>query len=58
MEKNKLLEYDKKIKDGAGDTTPIKNGEAFYAVAYGSKPGIKNYWLYEDMLSITLMDYI
>ena len=40
------------IKDGAGDTTPLRDREAFYAVAHGKQPGIYSYWKYEfPMLS-------
>ncbi|KAK4103556.1 hypothetical protein N658DRAFT_494048 [Parathielavia hyrcaniae] len=36
------------IKDGAGDTTPTWNSEAFYAVANGTRPGVYLYWHGED----------
>ncbi|KAG9235622.1 hypothetical protein BJ875DRAFT_503914 [Amylocarpus encephaloides] len=32
------------IKDGAGETTPPRGSQAFYAVAHGRKPGIYPYW--------------
>ena len=32
------------IKDGAGQTTPLGDSEAFYAVAHGKRPGIYPYW--------------
>lgn len=36
--------YDSKIKDGAGETTPQKGQIAYYAVANGRNPGIKTYY--------------
>ncbi len=35
------------IKEGAGSTTPVRDSQAFYAVAHGRKPGIYPYWQYE-----------
>ncbi|KAL3421822.1 hypothetical protein PVAG01_05978 [Phlyctema vagabunda] len=32
------------IKEGAGSTTPVRDSQAFYAVAHGRKPGIYPYW--------------
>ena len=29
---------------GAGETTPIRNSEAFYAVAHGKQLGVTPYW--------------
>ncbi|KAL0942304.1 fungal specific transcription factor [Colletotrichum truncatum] len=37
-------EHKEVIKNGNIPTTPEWNSEAFYAVAYGSKPGIHAYW--------------
>lgn len=35
------------IKDGAGSTTPVRDSQAFYAVAHGRNTGIYPYWQYE-----------
>ena len=35
------------IKKGAGSTSPLRNSQAFYAVANGMTPGIHQYWQYE-----------
>jgi len=35
------------IKDGAGETTPLRDSQAFYAVAHGKRPDIYPYWYYE-----------
>jgi hypothetical protein len=35
IHKNGVVEPKEVIKEGAGETTPILNSEAFYAVAHG-----------------------
>jgi hypothetical protein len=45
MHKNGVITYDKVIKEGAGETTPLRHGEAFYAVANGNNPGIYQYYM-------------
>lgn len=44
LNENGASEHQEIIKNGAGETTPIWNSEGFYAVAYGGRPGIYNYW--------------
>ena len=48
MNSKGVLEPKEVIKDGAGETAPIKGQEALYAVANGTRIGIKAYWLYES----------
>ena len=36
--------YEYKIKDGAGETTPHKGQMAYYAVANGRNPGVQTYY--------------
>jgi hypothetical protein len=45
MSRNGVVTYDKIIKEGAGETTLLRQGEAFYAVANGKKPGIYQYYM-------------
>ena len=52
MKRNGVTKPKEVIKDGAGDTTPLRDREAFYAVAHGKQPGIYSYWKYQfPMLS-------
>jgi len=44
MNKKGVTLYDEVIKEGAGKTTPLRQCEAFYAVANGNKPGIYPYY--------------
>lgn len=47
MNRNGVTEPKEAIKDGAGETTPLRGSVAFYAVAHGKRPGIYTYWQYE-----------
>jgi viroplasmin and RNaseH domain-containing protein len=40
----RVKNYEYKIKDGAGETTPQKGQMAYYAVANGRNPGIRTYY--------------
>jgi viroplasmin and RNaseH domain-containing protein len=44
MNRNRVTEPKEVIKDGAGETTPLRDSQAFYAVAHGKQPGIYPYW--------------
>ena len=44
MNKNGVTEPKEVIKDGVGETTPLRNNQAFYAVAHGNRPGIYPDW--------------
>lgn len=44
MKRKGVTEPKEVIKDGAGETTPLRDDQAFYAVAHGRKPGIYPYW--------------
>ena len=44
MKRNGVMEPKEVIKDGAGETTPLRDSQAFYAVAHGKRPGIHPYW--------------
>lgn len=44
MKMNKVAVPQEVIKDGAGETAPMWDSEAFYAVAHGRQPGIYPYW--------------
>lgn len=37
-------EWDEVLKPTALDTTPMQDDLAFYAVAHGSRPGIRECW--------------
>jgi hypothetical protein len=39
-----VTEPEEVIKDGAGETTPLRDSQAFYAVAHGKRLGIYPYW--------------
>ncbi len=47
MKSKGVVESKEVIKDGAGETTPQWDSQAFYAIANGKKPGIYEYWQYE-----------
>ena len=44
MRNNEVEHYNRDVKHGAGTTTPKKGETAYYAVAYGHKPGIREYY--------------
>ncbi|RYC79463.1 hypothetical protein BFJ63_vAg17655 [Fusarium oxysporum f. sp. narcissi] len=44
MSKKGVEDAEEVIKDGAGETTPLPDGPIYYAVAYGSQPGIYPFW--------------
>ncbi|KAH6678600.1 hypothetical protein B0J14DRAFT_583093 [Halenospora varia] len=44
MVEEKVENYEYKIKDDAGETTPHKGQTAYYAVANGRNPGIQTYY--------------
>jgi len=44
MEDHGVEDYKYEIKQGAGETTPEKNQTAYYAVANGRTPGIREYY--------------
>lgn len=44
MQRKGVTEPKEVIKDGAGETTPLRDSQAFYAVAHGKRPGIYPYW--------------
>ncbi|KAK7928711.1 hypothetical protein PG985_005709 [Apiospora marii] len=44
MREWEVEDYEVIIKDGAGDTTPLRKSKAFYVVAYGKKCGTLSYW--------------
>ena len=44
MKRKGVTEPKEVIKDGAGETTPLRASQAFYAVAHGKRPGIYPYW--------------
>lgn len=44
MKKMKVTKHTEVIKDGAGETSPLWNTKAYYAVAHGKQPGIYEYW--------------
>jgi len=44
MRDQRVENFDRKLKQGAGTTTPQKGETAYYAVANGRKSGIKKYY--------------
>jgi len=44
MRNNEVEHYNRDVKHGAGTTTPKKGETAYYAVANGHKPGIREYY--------------
>lgn len=44
MRKRGVTKYKEIIKEGAGETSPLLDSQAFYAVAHGNRPGIYPYW--------------
>jgi viroplasmin and RNaseH domain-containing protein len=44
MKEREVTEPKEVIKVGAGETTPLRGSQAFYAVAHGRKPDIYPYW--------------
>jgi hypothetical protein len=44
MKRKGVTEHKEVIKDGAGETTPVRDSQAFYAVAYGKQPDIYPFW--------------
>ena len=44
MADKEVSEYKEVIKDTALDTTPKRGSMAYYAVAHGEDPGIRNVW--------------
>lgn len=52
MEENGASQCKTVIKSTALDTTPERGSTAYYAVAYGTKPGIYKFWLYDTPTAI------
>ena len=44
MRNNGVEDYNRKIKQVAGTTTPEKEETAYYAVASGLKPGLREHY--------------
>lgn len=44
MRNKGVEEYNYKIEQGAGTTTPEKEETAYYAIANGHKPGIRKHY--------------
>ena len=44
MEEEKILSYELRLKGGHGATKPERTGPAYYAVANGRNPGIREYY--------------
>lgn len=47
MNSEGVTEPQEVIKDGAGETTPVRGMQAYYAVANGKQHGIYPFWQYE-----------
>jgi viroplasmin and RNaseH domain-containing protein len=44
MEQKGIVGYKEIIKDTALETTPERKDKAYYAVAHGANPGIREFW--------------
>ena len=52
MKAYRVIDCKEVIKDGAGDTTLLGKGKAFYTIAYENRLSITEYWEYVTRANI------